>query len=655
MIKIAPLYSSFSKIGHRTAFVAFVEASIVTASLVVALFLTSDLRLVAARPFCVSLSILLVVRLGLLSHFNLMRGWWRYTGVNEVVDVIKAVTLGSLLFFALSKVVLRSLSLPVQVVIIEGMGTTLFLLAGRMVSRLLADTVQDSSVANRLVAVIGAGRGAEMLIREMNRAGSGYSAIFCLDDDLTKTGISICGAKVEGTPDDLPRILKRYAIDEVWIAVPSATNSQMSRLVSICDACRVSYKTLPTLRDMSQDRDVLHQMRQVNLDDLLGRDPVRVNLDIVREQIEGRSVMVTGAAGSIGTELCAQLLEYDPASLVCVDQNENGMFFLQLAHQMHRNSSKVIYCVADVCNDSRMSALFREHHPQLVFHASSYKHVPMMEVNVEEAVQNNVFSLLELLSLAEAAGCESFVMISSDKAVNPTSVMGTTKRICELILASRPSGGMRCVSVRFGNVLGSNGSVVPILQEQIRQDSDITITHPEIRRYFMTIHEAVSLVLQAFTVGEHGDLLVLDMGQSIRILDLAHRLIRLNGKSVEKAKIKIIGLREGEKLTEEMFYDHEESLPTVCEKIIKTRGKIQDWDQLEPMLHRLREATEADYVDSLHARQRIRCKMKEIVPEYEFQLSRANLAPITNGHPTAIVSKKNHRAMASGGQTNLRK
>lgn len=654
MIKIAPLYHSISKIGHRTAFVALVEGSIVTASLGLALFLNQNAGSIAIRPLLLlSLPVLLFVRLILLARFNLMRGWWRYTGVNEVVDVIKAVTYGSVIFFALSRIFFPSQSFPISVVVVEGMGTTLFLLAGRMVSRLLADRTQESIEANHLVVVIGAGRGAEMLIREMNRPGSGYCALACLDDDLTKIGISICGARVEGTPDSLPRLMKRYAVDEVWIAVPSATNAQMSRFVSLCDAAGVRYKTLPSLRDMIQDRDVLHQIRQVNLDDLLGRDPVRVNLDVVREQVEGRSVMVTGAAGSIGAELCAQLLEYDPATLVCVDQNENGMFFLQLAHRGHRNSGKVAYCVADVCNSARITSVFREYQPELVFHAASYKHVPMMEANVQEAVQNNVFSLLELVAIAEASDCKSFVMISSDKAVNPTSVMGTTKRICELILASRPTGGMRCVSVRFGNVLGSNGSVVPILQEQIRMNTEITITHPEIRRYFMTIHEAVSLVLQAFTLGDHGDLLVLDMGESIRIIDLARRLIRLNGRSEKEAKIKIIGLREGEKLAEELFYNHEARLETVCEKIIKTRGKLQDWDRLEPMLQDLREAIEAEHDDLFQSGQSIRSKMKQIVPEYDFHLHKiSSVTPISNGYPS---TSQNHRVAVAGVRPNLRK
>ncbi|MCU1307990.1 MAG: polysaccharide biosynthesis protein CapD [Acidobacteriaceae bacterium] len=637
--------------SHRTAFVGSVEAMFVAASLIAAFLLQFNFRLPEPKLIWVSLPILLVIRLLLLARFNLMRGWWRYTGVNEIIEIIKAVSFGSVIFFVVLYGAGLYSSYPVSIFVLEGIITTLLLLSGRMISRILAEATFDRNEISKLIIVIGAGRGADLVISEIARPGSGYSALACLDDDATKVGISIRGVKVEGNPEQLPELLKKYAADEVWIAVPSATSAQMNRFVLICEASCVRYKTLPSLRDIILDRDVINQIREVKLDDLLGRDTVRVNLDIVREQVEGRSVIVTGAAGSIGAELCAQLLEYDPAVLVCVDQNENGTFFLQQGHKSHRNSSKIVYCVADVCNRARMAAIFKEYEVQLIFHAAAYKHVPMMEANVQEAVQNNVFSLLELLSIAEEADCESFVMISSDKAVNPTNVMGTTKRICELILSSRPTRNMRCVSVRFGNVLGSSGSVVPILQEQIRQNAEITITHPEIRRYFMTIQEAVSLVLQAFTVGEHGDLLVLDMGDSVRIMDLARRLIRLNGKSESDVQIRIIGLRDGEKLTEEMFYETEKKLPTVCEKIKKTRGKIQDWDELEPMLKDLRLALQTNFADSVEAGMVIRSKMKKIVPEFDYAkdlkcsdelTSDAYTSPFSNGRPSA---------MAAGGRT----
>ncbi len=292
----------------------------------------------------------------------------------------------------------------------------------------------------------------------------------------------------------------------------------------------------------------------MNLEDLLGRDPVQIDLGAVRKRIEGRVVLVTGAAGSIGSELCRQILEYWPATLLCVDQSETGIFYLEQELSKLAAAGKVVFCVADVGDAERVSKIFAGYRPEAVFHAAAYKHVPVMERNVEEAVRNNIFALTGLLEIAEEHGCGSFVVISSDKAVNPTSMMGATKRIGELITASRPNNGMRCVAVRFGNVLGSNGSVVPLFQEQLRKDEVLSITHPDIKRFFMTGREAVSLVLQAFTIGEGGDTLALDMGKPVRILDLARKLIVLSGRSEREVSIRFTGLREGEKLKEELYY-----------------------------------------------------------------------------------------------------
>jgi len=273
----------------------------------------------------------------------------------------------------------------------------------------------------------------------------------------------------------------------------------------------------------------------------------------------------------------------------------------------------VAFCVADVTDCERVRSLLSEFRPEIIFHAAAYKHVPMMESNVQEAVKNNVLGLLGLLGLADESGCKSFVLISSDKAVNPTNIMGATKRICELILASRPPNGMRCVSVRFGNVLGSNGSVIPVLTQQLHNHEPLTVTHPEIERFFMTTREAVALVLQAFTIGSHGDILVLDMGEAVRILDLARTLIRLSGKSENNVEIQFTGLREGEKLREELFYEHENVIATSCDKIKRTSGLLKDWLELSRQLDELRVSMSVDGAAP------IRAKIKEIVPQYSFQ------------------------------------
>jgi FlaA1/EpsC-like NDP-sugar epimerase len=364
------------------------------------------------------------------------------------------------------------------------------------------------------------------------------------------------------------------------------------------------------MAELIAGRVTLQQVREVSLTDLLGRIPVDLDLESVREHIRDRVVMVTGAAGSIGSELCRQIRTYKPKLLLCLDQNENGIFHLQ--HQLAQDDGDdhKIFCVADFCNPERMRKIFLTYAVEIVFHAAAYKHVPVMESNVDEAVSNNVFGLLALLNVAESSNCSTFVMISSDKAVNPTNVMGCTKRVGELILAAWPGERLRCVSVRFGNVLGSNGSVIPLFQEQIRQNQPITITHPEITRFFMTISEAVSLVLQAFAIGRNGDILVLDMGKPVRVADLAKTLARLSGKS--RQEFKFIGLRPGEKLFEELFYPDERVFPSACQKIACTESVRLAWPALKRGLDQLYVAV------SLGKRASILARLQQIVPQFTY-------------------------------------
>jgi FlaA1/EpsC-like NDP-sugar epimerase len=350
--------------------------------------------------------------------------------------------------------------------------------------------------------------------------------------------------------DELPLLVEKHGVKEILIAVPSAAPQQMQRFAEICGKAEIPFKTLPSLRGILNGCLDLSPFQETYVDSLLGRDPVTIDLESVRKQIEGRTVLVTGAAGTIGSGLCRQVLQFDPAKLVCLDRNETGVFYLQMELQASRNGVQLVFCVTDFGDGERMRTILDEHKPTVIFHAAAYKHVPMMETNVYDAMKNNVFALLEFLEIAEENGCPSFVLISSDKAVNPVNVMGATKRIGELMISCRPARPMRCVSVRFGNVLGSNGSVVPVLKKQLRNHQQLTITHPEVTRFFMTTHEAASLVLQAFAIGTHGDTLLLEMGSPVRILDIAKTLIRLSGKSELEAGIRFTGLREGEKLFE---------------------------------------------------------------------------------------------------------
>jgi FlaA1/EpsC-like NDP-sugar epimerase len=421
----------------------------------------------------------------------------------------------------------------------------------------------------------------------------------------------IIGAPVMGSVDQMPERLAGMNAGEIIIAIPSATSAQMSRFVEIAERTGLRYRTMPSLRELIVGDLLLRQIREVNLDDLLGRESVALDLLAVRDELAGKVVMVTGAAGSIGSELCRQILEFAPSALVCLDQNETGLFHLEAELKVLPGYSRLVFRVGDVGDRERMVRVCSSNQVKIIFHAAAYKHVPMMEANVQEAVQNNVMGLLTLLDVAEETHCRDLVLISSDKAVNPTSVMGATKRICELVLSSRPPNGLRCASVRFGNVLGSNGSVIPTFQEQLRRNQPLTVTHPEIQRFFMTIREAVSLVLQAFAIGSHGDVLVLDMGQPVKIADLARKLIHLAGKSEDEVQILFTGLRPGEKLSEDLFYPTEELLPTAHPKIRQTRLVGPGWPALMLQLSELRRVSFTGDAGE------IRAKIKEIVPEYE--------------------------------------
>jgi FlaA1/EpsC-like NDP-sugar epimerase len=627
------------------------QAVLIFCSLCTAWLLRFDFSLPYRTLLFSAAPVLIVIRLGAMARFRLLHGWWRYTGLSDIVDLLKAITLGSVVFLVVMRFVLGATQFPRSMYFLEALVSTAFLVGIRAFSRMLAESARKDGAAKAFLAgirafsnvlaesarkddtatraiVIGAGFAAQMVIRETKRPGSAYRIVGCVDDDPSKVGIKIHGVPVIGSVDQLPALVATRAVNETLIAVPSATGTQMQRLVSLCERAQVKFKTLPALQDIITGRVSISQFRDVRLEDLLGRDPVEIDLESVKKQIEGRVVLVTGSAGTIGSELCRQILQYSPRRLLCVDQSETGVFYLHL-ELSERNEGNVGFHVADVGDHERMRSFVLEHAPQVIFHAAAYKHVPVMEWNVHGAVKNNVFALLTLLDIAEEGGCQSFVLISSDKAVNPTSIMGATKRVGELIIAARPTGSMRCVSVRFGNVLGSNGSVVPVFQKQLRNNRPLTITHPEIRRFFMTTREAVSLVLQAFAIGNQGDTLVLDMGTPVRILDLARTLIRLSGKSEDEVGIKFTGLREGEKLFEELLYASEEVQPTSFPKIRRIRGAQNRWFELHRHLEELRTATSIDGAAA------IRAKMKEIIPEYSYEsdnqpeTSVARMAPST--------------------------
>jgi FlaA1/EpsC-like NDP-sugar epimerase len=593
----------------RSLVVLVLQMGLILCSLVCAWLLRFEFRVPDPSLLCIAAPILVMVRLAVMPFFNLMHGWWRYTGISDAVDVLKAILTGSVAFLVIVRYGLGLKVFPLSIYALEALITFTLLTGVRVLSRMLAETARADSTSKRLL-LVGAGHAAQMIIRETQEVATGYKVIGCVDDNPLKKGLRVLGVPVLGPVEALAKVVGAQTIDEVLIAIPSATPTQMRRLVAICKGASAAFRTVPAMAELIAGRVTLQQVREVSLTDLLGRVPVDLDLESVREHIRDRVVMVTGAAGSIGSELCRQIRTYKPKLLLCLDQNETGIFHLQ--HQLAQSDGdqRKVFCVADFSNPERMRKIFQTYRVEIVFHAAAYKHVPVMEANVEEAVSNNIFGLLALLNVAQSANCATFVMISSDKAVNPANVMGCTKRVGELMLAAWPGERLRCVSVRFGNVLGSNGSVIPLFQEQIRQNQPITITHPEMTRFFMTVSEAVSLVLQAFAIGRHGDILVLDMGEPVRVAELAKTLARLSGKS--RQEFKFIGLRPGEKLFEELFYPDERVFPSACAKIACTESVRLAWPALKRGLDELYVAM------SLGKRASILTQLRQIVPQFTY-------------------------------------
>ncbi len=605
---------------QRSWIIALFHVLLVAASFLFAWLLRFDFRLTFPGLMFACLPLLVLSRLGALVIFKLVHGYWNHSGVTDVVDIIKAVGLGTIAFVISVRAVIGANAFPFSIYLIEAM-TTAAALAGVRLSALAfrnTRSVRQRRDRTYRVIVVGAGEAAGSLIRQIRH--SEFIPVACVDDDVFKHGAKIHGVPVVNTIDRLSVVVSAYDAQEIFIAIPSATGAQMQRISKLCGQTGLRFRTVPKLEDLLLGRVSVSQLREVNIEDLLGRDSVRLDDKVVREQIVGKVILVTGAAGSIGSELCRQILRHSPAKLIALDQSETPMFYLQLQLTKETAGDRVVYAVADVANTSRMRRILAEGGVDTIFHAAAYKHVPLVELNIRGALNNNVLALTPLLDVAEECGCEAFVLISSDKAVQPTSFMGATKRLGELILAAWPRKHMRCVSVRFGNVLGSQGSVIPVLKEQIEKEGRITITHPEITRFFMTIPEAASLVLQAFTLGEHGDILVLDMGNPVRILDLAHSLIRQCGKSPSEIKIEFIGLRPGEKMFEDLFYPRERKFGTTNRKVKRTQSETIAWPALWAHLEDLISLSNSGTEIS------IRAKMREIIPEYSYQTEPVHVA-----------------------------
>jgi FlaA1/EpsC-like NDP-sugar epimerase len=552
-----------------------------------------------------------LVALRLISNWRcgLYGRLWRYTGLTEVAEIGVAVLNISALML-----ILRALSLPFlriegqqlsySIIVIDMMLCFFLMTACRVLRRLQTEHAQRKhwrQPVRRRALVVGAGDAGLMVLKELNqRSDLGVDVVGLIDDDPTKTKKRIGNITVFGTTADLPRLVDTLFVEQVIIAMPSAPASEIRRIVDMCRVAEVETRILPGLFELINGRVSINQLRDVSLEDLLGRDQVKLDDASISSYIEGRTVLVTGAGGSIGSELCRQILRYEPRKIVLLGKGENSIFGIQqeLVRRLAQRHApvEIVAVIADIRDEKRIEYIFETQKPDLVFHAAAHKHVPLMEANINEAVTNNIFGTRVVAEMARKYKVQKFVLVSSDKAVNPTSVMGASKRVAEIIIQNlaASTSATKYVAVRFGNVLASRGSVIPLWRQQIASGGPVTVTHPDVTRYFMLIPEAVQLILQAGAFGSGGEVFVLDMGKPVKILDLANDLIKFSGLTPGvDIKIEFTGLRPGEKLFEELLTEAEGLSRTASEKIFVGKASPPDGPEVAAALQRFKGYVEA--------------------------------------------------------------
>lgn len=560
----------------------------------------------------------IVVTLGIFYLFRLYSSLWAYAGETELQNIVVSCALSTLVnsvclqfFGTSSRAVPRSYYFLYLFLLITCVFSSRF---SYRFFRSMKHKQQNKK--NRIaVMVIGAGEAANLIIKEIVNSNFSTMVIKCIiDDDKGKWGKYIQGIKVVGGRDKIVECADVYEVDEIIVAMPSASRAEIKSILEICKDTNCKLRSLPGMYQLVNGEVNVSKLRDVEVEDLLGRDPISVDLDSILGYVQGKAVLVTGGGGSIGSELCRQISSHKPKQLIIVDIYENTVYDVQQELKAKYPELDLVVLIASVRNTNRMNYIFSKYHPDIVYHAAAHKHVPLMEDSPTEAIKNNVFGTFKTAQAAAMSGVQRFVMISTDKAVNPTNIMGASKRICEMIIQTFDKHyETEFVAVRFGNVLGSNGSVIPLFRKQIAAGGPVTVTHPDIIRYFMTIPEAVSLVLQAGAYARGGEIFVLDMGEPVKILDLAQNLIKLSGYRVgEDIKIEFTGLRPGEKLYEELLMD-EEGMKDTANKMIHI-GKPIELDEHE-FFTQLKELKDECQIESSD----IRPLIKKIVPTYHSQ------------------------------------
>lgn len=615
-------YFNYQLLYRRTALIIYDILSVTAASFL-ALLLRYDMHVDAIPdefilPVRNFLPLNILLTLLIFYFFRLYHSLWAFAGENEMQNLVIACFLSAIVSgIGLNLFKISSQPVPDSYYFMYLFLLVTFMFISRFSYRFLRSRKHrmQNKKNNISVMIIGAGEAGNALIKEIVSSNYSTMVIRCIiDDDKQKWGQFIQGIKVVGGRDKIIESADLYDIDEIFIAIPSAPRTVIRDILDICKETNCKLRSLPGMYQLVNGEVSVSKLRDVEVEDLLGREPIRVDLDSILGYVQNKVVMVTGGGGSIGSELCRQIATHKPDRLIIVDIYENNAYDIQQELLQRHPDLPLVVLIASVRNTKRMNAIFAEYRPDIVYHAAAHKHVPLMETSPNEAIKNNVFGTWKTASAAAMNGCRKFVMISTDKAVNPTNIMGASKRICEMIIQTfNKHYETEFVAVRFGNVLGSNGSVIPLFKKQIAAGGPVTVTHPDIIRYFMTIPEAVSLVLQAGAYARGGEIFVLDMGEPVKILDLAKNLIRLSGYKVgEDIQIEFTGLRPGEKLYEELLMD-EEGMQDTANKLIHIGKPIElDEDEFFIQLKKLEDASRDEVED-------IRPLVQQIVPTYVYK------------------------------------
>ncbi|HHZ97105.1 MAG TPA: polysaccharide biosynthesis protein, partial [Flavobacteriales bacterium] len=556
-----------------------------------------------------ALPLLVVVQATVFYTYGLYRGVWRFASIPDLLRILKAVVVGVSIAALILFILTRLQGIPRTAFVMYGLFLVGSLSGPRFIYRWFNDRHLYQENSTR-VLVIGAGRAGEMLVRDMLRDSTqGYLPVGFIDDHRGKTGMDIHGIRVLGRTRDIAMFVDQHDINTLLIAVPSATSKQMCRIVNSCEHTGLPVLTLPKLSEFLSGNTGLASLRSLDIGDLLGREPVELSWDTIGQGLIDKSVFISGGGGSIGSELCRQVARLAPKRLVVFENSEFNLYTIDRELRASFPELEIHSVLGDISDAAAVEQSMKRFQPDVIYHAAAYKHVPMLEGQIREAVRNNILGTVTMARAADAAGVGTFVMVSTDKAVNPTSVMGMTKRISEIWCQNTNSrSDTNFVTVRFGNVLNSAGSVVPLFRQQIESGGPVTVTHPEVERYFMTISEASQLIMQAGVLGSGGEIYVLDMGEPMLVQYLAEQMIRLSGKVPgDDIKIEYVGLRVGEKLFEELFHAREALQTTAHNKIMLAQFREVDWERLDGSIGVLVSATEK--YDNL----RLRAMMLELV------------------------------------------